>query len=135
IERKLMRPTISDGDAEINRYIGQKIRLRRQDVGLTQSGLSSFLGITFQQLQKYESGKNRVSASTLYKIAQVLGVEMNFFLEGFGTSKLNDSSKAVYTADAASEISSAQLSEYFDNIRNVVTKRKLFELTRAIASK
>lgn len=130
-----MRPTISDGDAEINRYIGQKIRLRRQDVGLTQSGLSSFLGITFQQLQKYESGKNRVSASTLYKIAQVLGVEMNFFLEGFGTSKLNDSSKAVYTADAASEISSAQLSEYFDNIRNVVTKRKLFELTRAIASK
>ena len=130
-----MRPTISEGDAEINRYIGQKIRLRRQDVGLTQSGLSSFLGITFQQLQKYESGKNRVSASTLYKIAQVLGVEMNFFLEGFGTSKLNDSSKAVYTADAASEISSAQLSEYFDNIRNVVTKRKLFELTRAIASK
>ena len=130
-----MRPTISDFDAEINRYIGQKIRLRRQDVGLTQSGLSSFLGITFQQLQKYESGKNRVSASTLYKIAQVLGVEMNFFLEGFGTSKLNDSSKAVYTADAASEISSAQLSEYFDNIRNVVTKRKLFELTRAIASK
>ena len=130
-----MRPTISDGDAEINRYIGQKIRLRRQDVGLTQSGLSSFLGITFQQLQKYESGKNRVSALTLYKIAQVLGVEMNFFLEGFGTSKLNDSSKAVYTADAASEISSSQLSEYFDNIRNVVTKRKLFELTRAIASK
>jgi len=66
----------------IDSYIGKQIRLRRLDCELSQHQLASALGISYQQLQKYERGTNRISASRLYALGLVLGVDTNYFFSG-----------------------------------------------------
>ena len=73
----------------VDAHVGERIRDRRTTLGLTQEHLASALDISYQQVQKYETGANRVSAGRLYEIAQKLGVEMTFFF---------------YVLDASSEI-------------------------------
>ena len=69
---------------DIDAQIGQRIREARQPRGMTQEVLANGLGITFQQVQKYENGSNRISAARLYDIAQVLGLPISYFYEGAG---------------------------------------------------
>lgn len=66
----------------IDIYIGQRIRIRRRLLGLSQEALSKKMGITFQQVQKYERGLNRIGASRLWDIMQILGVDANYFFMG-----------------------------------------------------
>lgn len=68
----------------VDEHVGRKIREARLVRGLTQSGLAKKLGVSFQQLQKYETGFNRVSASKLFEIAQALKVAPAWFFEGLG---------------------------------------------------
>ena len=65
-------------------HVGKRIRHRRWMVGMTQQQLADSVGIKFQQIQKYETGMNRVSASRLWDIARTLGVSIGFFFEGLG---------------------------------------------------
>src|ERR1700688_666788 len=65
----------------VDRSVGRRIRILRVSRGLSQTALASELGLTFQQLQKYENGVNRVSASKLHDIARILGVEVASFFE------------------------------------------------------
>jgi transcriptional regulator with XRE-family HTH domain len=65
----------------VDEHLGARIRQQRNALGLSQSGLANALGMTYQQIQKYERGTNRVSASTLYAIAGILGVPLSFFFE------------------------------------------------------
>jgi transcriptional regulator with XRE-family HTH domain len=67
---------------DIDAQIGQRIREARQPQGMTQEVLADGLGITFQQVQKYENGSNRISAARLYDIAQMLGLPISYFYEG-----------------------------------------------------
>src|SRR5687768_8930159 len=67
----------------IDVHVGSRVRLRRSILGLSQENLAEGLGLTFQQVQKYERGVNRVSASRLYHLGQILDVPVNFFFEGF----------------------------------------------------
>lgn len=67
----------------IDVHVGSRMRLRRSILGLSQENLAEGLGLTFQQVQKYERGVNRVSASRLYHLGQILDVPVNFFFEGF----------------------------------------------------
>jgi transcriptional regulator with XRE-family HTH domain len=69
----------------LDRYVGIRVRQRRLEVGMSQEKLGEALGITFQQVQKYEKGTNRVSVSRLHQIAESLGVPLSYFYEG-GTS-------------------------------------------------
>ncbi len=74
------------GDVEIDRHIGQRVRERRIVLGLSQTVLADGLGITFQQIQKYEKGSDRIAAGRLYGCAELLGVRPEYFfrgLEGF----------------------------------------------------
>ncbi|WP_163847241.1 helix-turn-helix domain-containing protein [Pseudooceanicola aestuarii] len=66
----------------VDKHVGQRIRHRRWLVGMTQQQLAERVGIKFQQIQKYETGANRVSASRLWDIADALDVEVAFFFEG-----------------------------------------------------
>lgn len=66
----------------VDRHVGQRIRQRRKTCGVSQETLANGLSLTFQQVQKYERGANRVSASKLYAIAQVLNVQPGWFFEG-----------------------------------------------------
>lgn len=66
----------------VDRHVGATIRLRRKELGVSQEALAAAIGVSFQQVQKYESGGNRVSASALYKAAKRLGVPVAFFFTG-----------------------------------------------------
>ena len=80
----------------IDVYVGNRVRVRRKTLGMTQHGLAELLGITFQQIQKYEKGTNRIGASRLQRISEILRVPVGFFFENGGggpiegeTSELN----------------------------------------------
>jgi transcriptional regulator with XRE-family HTH domain len=77
---KLSPRSAVDADIEM----GRRIRLRRREKGISQRELAGHLGLTFQQVQKYEEGTNRVGAARLQQIAKMLGVEMPFFYDGDG---------------------------------------------------
>ena len=66
----------------IDRVVGQRIRWRRRELKLSQEQLAELLNLTFQQVQKYEKGVNRVSAGRLFEIASVMGVSVNYFYDG-----------------------------------------------------
>ena len=66
----------------IDRIVGQRLRWRRRELKLTQEQLGEKLGLTFQQVQKYEKGVNRISAGRLFEMAQVLGITITYFYEG-----------------------------------------------------
>lgn len=68
----------------IDIHIGARVKLRRRLMGLSQSKLGAAIGLTFQQMQKYERGQNRISASTLYRLAEALDVPVSFFYDGLG---------------------------------------------------
>lgn len=69
---------------DVDRVVGMRMRLRRRDLKLTQEQLGDKLGLTFQQVQKYEKGVNRVSAGRLFELAGVLEVPITYFFEGIG---------------------------------------------------
>ena len=71
-------------------HVGSRIRMRRQLIGMSQEKLGELLGITFQQVQKYEKGANRISASRLYFTAKILGVPVQFFFEDLSDRVLAD---------------------------------------------
>ncbi|MGY6632858.1 MAG: helix-turn-helix domain-containing protein [Alkalilacustris sp.] len=69
-------------DHPVDRHVGGRLRQRRMAIGMTQQALAKSLGVTFQQVQKYELGVNRISASRLWLVARVLDVPVSFFFEG-----------------------------------------------------
>ena len=82
-----------DSDRSPNRvdlHVGRRIRLRRRTIGLSQERLAEALGLTFQQVQKYERGVNRVSASKLYEIARILRAPITSFFEGLAEPETLD---------------------------------------------
>lgn len=79
----------------IDTHVGSRIRLKRTLLGLSQDKLASQLGLTFQQVQKYERGMNRVSASRLWDISKVLDVDMNFFYLEMDKSTTNNSPRSI----------------------------------------
>lgn len=66
----------------VDRHVGRRVQEKRLDLGLTQTALAKAVGVSFQQVQKYEKGSNRVSASKLFEIAEFMKVEIAFFFEG-----------------------------------------------------
>lgn len=68
--------------AEIDVYVGHRVRMRREAQGISQGTLGRHLGLTFSQIQKYEKGTNRIGAGRLYQIAQFLDVSVGYFFEG-----------------------------------------------------
>jgi transcriptional regulator with XRE-family HTH domain len=72
----------SKGIHEVDLHVGSRVRLRRRILGISQTKLGDALGLTFQQIQKYEHGSNRISASRLFEISQILSVEPEFFFLG-----------------------------------------------------
>jgi transcriptional regulator with XRE-family HTH domain len=110
-------------------HVGKRIRHRRWMVGMTQQQLADQVGIKFQQIQKYETGMNRVSASRLWDIADALGVSISFFFEGL--------SEGAATADAAPDNMMAD-KEALQLVRSYYAipeaqRRRLFDLAKVLS--
>lgn len=113
-------------------FIGDKVKQKRRELGISQGKLGEKLGITFQQVQKYENGKNRISASTLFQISKIFGVNFSYFVEGFDkNSTLHDSSSVSYQVKNKE---TNNLVNYFSNISDPVIKKRILDLVKAIAA-
>ena len=123
---------------DIDAYIGSRVRLRRMTLSISQEQLGEALGLTFQQIQKYEKGQNRIGAGRLYRIAQILSVPVEFFYEGLpviGRSEM-DSVAAARNAEIQRFLASSDghaLSTAFLQINDTATRRRIVELVNTIA--
>ncbi len=120
----------------IDKEVGSRVRMRRISIGMSQEKLGDLLGLTFQQVQKYEKGTNRVSASRLQQIATLLGVEVGFFYEGAsqvpGGSGAVDR-QAVLLAEVSSSSEGVRLINSFVRISDPIVRRRLADLAEGIA--
>ena len=102
--RNRQRTIMVDGPHPIDIHVGARIRAQRVIRGLTQSDLARLVGISFQSVQKYEQGENRVSASRLYEFAQALGVAPQHFFDGLEGPRSGDAALPDVAADVDSEL-------------------------------
>lgn len=125
----------------IDIHVGGRVRMRRLLLGMSQEKLGEKLGITFQQVQKYEKGTNRIGASRLFRISEVLGVPVSFFYDDLpGKSDGNvagfaESRSESYVVDFISSAEGLQLNKAFLKIHDPRVRRKVVELVRALADK
>jgi len=130
VPRKLPNP--------IDVHVGGRVRMRRMLVGMSQEKLGDSLGLTFQQVQKYEKGANRIGASRLFQISRVLGVPVSFFYEGLsGDGEGNEVDQAevdqsVFELDMLSSSEGIQLNSAFFSIRDPKVRKKILELVKAL---
>lgn len=122
----------------IDRVVGQRIRWRRRELKLTQEKLGELLGLTFQQVQKYEKGVNRVSAGRLYKISSMLEVPINYFFEGAAefveqeAAHFAEDGNLVHAPVMNSE--TLDLIAAFQKIEDAALRRSLLNTVKAAAS-
>ena len=99
-----VRGRLSDGTPNpIDLYVGSRVRMRRSLLGMSQERLAAELGVTFQQVQKYERGLNRIGASRLWDLAQVLGVNVDFFYQDIDRQTSDQSPRKIYANPNFSE--------------------------------
>ena len=113
-------------------HVGKRIRQRRWLVGMTQQQLAESVGIKFQQIQKYETGANRVSASRLWDIAEALDVEVSFFFEGLNAASQDINTPQDMPLDLLGD------KEAMDLVRSYYAipenqRRRLFDLARVLS--
>ncbi len=125
--------TALDPDAPdpIDIHVGKLLRARRLAAGVTQQDLGETLGVTFQQIQKYETGANRISASKLYKAARALGLAPSAFFEGLDTSE--DTNLTRQFVDFLASPTSNRLAAAFTQL-TPVQQRVLTDLAETLAS-
>jgi transcriptional regulator with XRE-family HTH domain len=121
-------------------HVGRRVRLRRKEMGITQQCLAVSIGLTFQQIQKYERGANRISASKLYEIAHVVSVPMGYFFLGLDDPvSLGDDVDinpwASMIEDLLAEPNGKVLAEAFLSIRSSKVRRELADFARIVAAR
>lgn len=115
--------TKCNGPDPVDIHVGRKIIEARIIRGISQEKLADAIGLTFQQVQKYERGANRVSASKLYRIADALGVSVTFFFAGLGsTDRLDEDARL-----------SVSIARYYQEIPDLAGRQLLMALARRLA--
>lgn len=122
----------------IDRHVGSRVRMRRMLAGVSQEKLGDALGLTFQQVQKYEKGSNRISASRLQQIAKMLDVPVSFFFDGAPTGDMpmggfSDAASSAYVSDFMSSSEGVQLTKAFVRIKSPKVRRRIIELVESLA--
>ena len=127
-----------EGLNEVDVFVGQRLRELRMLAGLSQSDVASALGLTFQQLQKYERGFNRVSASRLFKLAQFFRVPVSVFFEGLEErNAAAEGATEGQTEETEGTLRSREalmLARYFQNIRDPQVRAAIRELAERCAT-
>jgi transcriptional regulator with XRE-family HTH domain len=117
-------------------HVGNQVRMRRIMLDMSQTALANEIGLTFQQVQKYEKGTNRISASKLQQMASVLQVPVAFFFEGlpeFQQVGLNEASSPAYVADVLATSDGLNLTKAFIRIKDTKVRRSIVDLVEEIA--
>ncbi|MGH6954098.1 MAG: helix-turn-helix domain-containing protein [Alphaproteobacteria bacterium] len=126
----------------IDVHVGQRVRLRRTMLGLSQEKLGDALGLTFQQVQKYERGANRIGASRLYVLSQALDVPVSFFFddlarEAGGTGAARnpglESGRASFEPDSFTKRETLELVRAYYKIADPDVRKRVFDLAKALS--
>jgi transcriptional regulator with XRE-family HTH domain len=123
----------------VDKHVGMKLRARRTKFGMSQSTLAEALGLTFQQVQKYEKGANRISASRLQQIAQILQMRVENFFEGLPHERglrrtADDAASVQYVADYLATADGLELTKAFMQIPNAKLRRAIVNLVEQLAN-
>lgn len=126
----------------IDVHVGNRVRMRRMLIGMSQEKLGEKLGLTFQQVQKYEKGSNRVSASRLHHMAQILNVPVQYFFddlpEGSGSEEhagFSESAEPNLIMSFLSTSEGLQLTRAFNEITDTDVRRRVVDLVKSLASR
>ena len=124
-----------------DKHVGSRVRMRRMMLGMSQEKLGDALGLTFQQVQKYEKGTNRIGASRLQQIAQILQVPVAFFFEGappavtIGRHEgLSEAPSPAYVSDFLATSDGLALTKAFMRIGESKLRRRIVDLVEQIAA-
>lgn len=120
----------------VDLHVGARIRMRRRILGVSQERLAEDLGLTFQQVQKYERGANRVSASKLYEIAKSLQSPVDYFFEGLEDTARGGMAEreAPFVHDLLMTSEGLELAALFPKIGRQRVRRRILELVRSMAA-
>jgi transcriptional regulator with XRE-family HTH domain len=120
----------------IDRHVGSRVRMRRMMISMSQEKLGDRLGITFQQVQKYEKGTNRIGASRLHQISSILGVPVAFFYEGApnteGVPGSTESGNPPYVSDFLATSEGLALTKAFMKVNDPKLRRRIVDLVEAM---
>jgi transcriptional regulator with XRE-family HTH domain len=135
----LERPMTKKSPNPIDKHVGSRVRMRRMMVNMSQEKLGEKLGITFQQIQKYEKGTNRIGASRLQQIANVLGVPVGFFFEGApvpdGSAKgFSEAASPAYVSDFLATSDGLALTKAFMKVTDSKVRRRIVDLVEAMVA-
>ncbi|HXD46236.1 MAG TPA: helix-turn-helix transcriptional regulator [Pseudolabrys sp.] len=125
----------------IDKHVGSRVRMRRMMLSMSQEKLGDALGLTFQQVQKYEKGTNRIGASRLQQIAHILQVPVSFFFEGApaspsgggGHGGMGEAPSPAYVSDFLATSDGLSLTKSFMRIKNSKLRRRIVDLVEQIA--
>jgi len=115
----------------VDKHVGSRIRMRRMMLGMSQEKLADGLGVTFQQVQKYEKGRNRIGAGRLQHISHILQIPVPFFFEG---SPQGDAPSPAYVSDFLATTDGLALIEAFLQIKEPTLRQRIVELVEEIAT-
>ncbi len=132
-------PTEGRRSNAVDAHVGERVRMRRKLLGVSQDQLADSLGLTFQQVQKYERGANRISASKLFHIAEILTVDVSYFFDGLPDpieggepdGAVAHVHEVMQTFLQTSE--GVELAEIFPRIANGKVRRQILDLVRTMA--
>ena len=119
----------------VDLYVGARIRMRRKLLGVSQERLAEQLGLTFQQVQKYERGANRVSASKLHAIGTALSAPVAYFFEGFGGGAQEPGGEAESSAfvhELVMTPEGMELATLFPRLKRTKVRRRILDLVRSL---
>ena len=124
----------------VDRYVGSRVRMRRIMLGMSQEKLGEALGLTFQQVQKYEKGTNRVGASRIQQISEILQVPVSFLFEGGpsggdGADRTGIGASPAYIADFLATAEGLALTRAFTRIPDAKLRRSIVEMVEQIAAR
>ena len=117
------------GPHPIDVHVGRRVRLRRTLLGMSQPQLGEKLGLTFQQIQKYERDANRISASRLYQLSRILGVRVPYFFDG-----LDEGAKAWSPDDIMLKRETLEFVRAYYRIGKPAARKRLFAMTKIMAN-
>lgn len=123
----------------VDAYVGCRLKQRREDLGVSQERLAELLGLSFQQVQKYERGLNRIGASRLFQLCGLLGVEPSFFFDGLsvalgpGVSDVPTETETLSTASLLAAPGALELLADYARLKSSAQRKKVIELIRILA--
>ena len=122
----------------IDLQVGSRVRIRRMQIGMSQERLGDLLGLTFQQVQKYEKGANRISAGRLFEVSRILNVPVDFFYEGLAAPLPPGANGIEVSAPSMMEFVSSsdglQLSLAYMKIKDAKVRKRVLDLVKSLAA-